>query len=370
MALLSSPAEAESRAGAPGIAGVEHSISTTPNVDNSIDSEWRQMSISPAAPGTTVNIRVVYANNPRLPKMSSGQLRTLLAAAQRTTLESFGVNVRFSVVAEMEIDRLFKMIPPRVIEARKSTIYDFRSANEDLKGLAEGIYTTLTQRQTKLEDGLFFAAPYLPDVKSDNLATFSVLLGYVMLERLGQWRQVSALGGTPVVDTSPYNEWIYWDSLGYGALKFDLVITNQLIASAEYVGVDIHSAIRGGVSVGTTSFSRIGKFGSFIFWCTFPFTDPSEISKSMRGGEDYSDTEAAELSGAYLAHEIGHMLFRYGHPFGQTACVMNPVTMLKFREWYQQINSASCPAGSGPEMTPGNVPLFLNKTWLRLARLR
>ena len=143
-----------------------------------------------------------------------------------------------------------------------------------------------------------------------------------------------------MLDASPYNEWVYWDTLGYGDLQYDLVITNQFIASAEYYGVDIHSALRGGVTVGTTSYSRTSKFSSYIVMSTFPFLDNSDATKLMRGGEQYSEADAAELAGAYMAHEIGHLLFQLGHPFGQRACVMNPASMLHFREWFDQINAA------------------------------
>jgi hypothetical protein len=50
-------------------------------------------------------------------------------------------------------------------------------------------------------------------------------------------------GGTKLIDETPYNE----RSTGRGAeprLPYDVIITNQLIASAEYSAVSIHSAIR------------------------------------------------------------------------------------------------------------------------------
>jgi hypothetical protein len=145
-------------------------------------------------------------------------------------------------------------------------------------------------------------------------------------------------------------------------------LTNQLVASAEYYGVDIHSAIRGGVTVGTTAYSRNSKFGSYVFMSTFPFQDDSETTRKMRGGAQYSDAYAAELAGAYLAHEIGHLLFQLGHPFGQKACVMNPVSMLHFQEWFEQINGTDCPIGSRPEMTPGAIPPMFNTEWVRMAQ--
>lgn len=330
--------------------------------------EWQNVAVTPVAPGSTVHIRVVHATNPRLSRMSDAQLRIMLAATKTTVQKNFGVHVEFSDIPETGIDRLFALIPPAVREAREPSIYDFKSGNGDRHKLAEGILSTLTQRGTTLQDALAFAQPYLPaGARPKDLKEFCELLSDVMLERLDYWRKIKASDGAPVLDASPYNEWIYWDTLGYGNLQYDLVITNQFIASAEYNGVDIHSALRGGVSVGTTTYSRNSKHGSYIVWSTFPFTDGSDYTERMRGGEKYSDAEAAELSGAYLAHEIGHMLFHFGHPFGQKACVMNPVSMLRFREWLQQIDSAGCQIGSRPEMAVGAVPEYFNVDWLRMS---
>jgi hypothetical protein len=330
--------------------------------------EWQNVAVSPVAPGSTVQIRVIHATNPRLSQMSDAQLRTMLATAQTTVKNNFGINVEFSEISEAGVDRMFSLIPPSVLEVRKSSIYDFKSGRGDRRKIAGSILTTLTQRGTTLEDALAFAQPYLPEGYSPgDLKEFCDFLADVMLERLEHWRKIKASDGAPVLDASPYNEWIYWDTLGYGNLQYDLVITNQFIASAEYNGVDIHSALRGGVSVGTTTYSRDSKYGSYVVWSTFPFTDGSDYTERIRGGERYSDTEAAELSGAYLAHEIGHMLFHFGHPFGQKACIMNPVSMLRFREWFQQIDGDSCQIGSRPEMAVGAVPEYFNVNWLRMS---
>lgn len=300
--------------------------------------------------------------------MSSDYLRVMLASAQLTVWKNFGVYVEFTDISETGVEQLFALIPPAVMRERAQSIYDFKSGAGDRHKLAEGINATLTQRGTKLEEGLAFVKLDMPDAHPKDLMSFSELLARVMLERLAQWRRIDALDGSPVLDTSPYNEWVYWDTLGYGSLPYDLVITNQLIASAEDYGVDIHSAIRGGVTVGTTAFSRTSHYDSYIVWSTFPFTDNSAITKLARGGEQYSDGEAAELAGAYLAHEIGHLLFQFGHPFGHQACVMNPVSMLRFREWFEQIDGARCMPGSRAEMTPGAIPPSFNADWVRMSQ--
>ncbi len=63
----------------------------------------------------------------------------------------------------------------------------------------------------------------------------AVLRGAV-LARLGHWTTATAADGRPVIDHTPYNEWVYWDSLGYGPLAWDVVVTNQPVISAEYYG--------------------------------------------------------------------------------------------------------------------------------------
>ena len=333
-----------------------------------LGNEWQKAPTSPVKQGSTVKIRVVNASNGRLARMSAEQTRIMLASAQATVKKNFGVNVEFSDVSETGIEQIFALIPPKVRELRKSFIYDFKSGHGDKSRLAKSINTTLTERGTKLEDGLAYVKPYLPEAHARDLMSFSELLSNVMLERLHGWLNVKAPDGTPVLDASPYNEIIDWDVLGYGNLPYELVLTNQLFASAEYDGVDIHTAIRGGITVGLTTYSRNSKFGTYIVYSTFPFLDNSEITKSLRGGETYSASEAAELAGAYLAHEIGHMLFQFGHPFGQKSCVMNPVSMLRFREWFHQLDNTACPIGSRAEMTPGAVQESYNVNWLKMSK--
>ena len=330
---------------------------------------WRHTGIVAIQPGATVNLRVAHAVNERLPRMTPEQLDILLAATRRTALEHFGVHLEFSAVTETSVDALLALIPPQVRQARMSEIYDFKSGPGDRKRLADGILRTLHERNTKLADALAYARPYLPGTASPrSLTELSAVLADVLLARLEGWRALQAADGMPVLDDTPRNEWIFWDTLGYGELPFDLVITNQLVASAEYTAVEVHTAIRGGLTTGTTTFSRSSPYGSFVFWSTFPFTDTSAQSHALRGDEDYSATQAAEFSGAYLAHEIGHLLFKFGHPFGHQACVMNPASLLHYRAWQQQLDAQQCRIGSLPEMQVGAIPEVYNVQWLRMAR--
>jgi len=329
---------------------------------------WRHTEIVAIPPGATVHLRVAHAVNDRLPRMTPEQLDTLLAATRKTALEHFGVHLEFSGITETSVDAVLALIPPAVREARMNEIYDFKSGTGDRQRLATAILKTLRDRKTNLADALAYARPYLPRTADpETLQEFAVVLADVMLARLDDWRALKAGDGKPLLDDTPRNEWILWDTLGYGALPYDVIVTNQVVASAEFTAVEVHTAIRGGLTTGTTTFSRTGTYGSFVFWSTFPFTDTSAFSHALRGDEDYAPTQAAELSGAYLAHEIGHLLFKFGHPFGAQACVMNPASMLHYRAWHEGLDAQRCRIGSLPEMRVGAIPEAYNADWLRMA---
>ena len=75
----------------------------------------------------------------------------------------------------------------------------------------------------------------------------------------------------------------------------------------------------------------------------------------MRNGEQYEPLEAARLAGIGAVHELGHMLFHYGHPFGVPACVMSPTPMLRFREAVRAFDAKACVAANDPAMKRGSL---------------
>ena len=153
-----------------------------------------------------------------------------------------------------------------------------------------------------------------------------------------------------------YHQWALWSFLGYGALPYEIVLTNQLVASAEYSGTSIHSALRGGVSVGATFPSAGAEVGSYVFLSTLVFDDVlAGVRREGRYGE-----QAPRLAGAYLAHELGHQLLHLGHPFANPYCVMTPARVFQFRAWFDSIDAERCALGSLPAMQPGAIELYFD----------
>ena len=310
-------------------------------------------------------LRVAHAVNPRFSHMSNAQLAILLAEAQRVAEDHFGIELDFSPPEQIGISELFALRPNVADDDLFEWIYDFKgdSGNRDL--LVADLLERLQSNSAQLAEIFAFATPHLRTPPgSVTTQGFAEALTETLLSRLNVWRVLPANDRRAVIDDSVYNEWTYWDTLAHGALPYDIVITNQLVASAEYYGMDVHSALRGGITVVTTSYSRDGPFHTYAFLSTFPFSNDYMPVVQLRGGARYGEEEAARLAGAYLAHEIGHVLLHLGHPFNQSACVMNPAQLLDFRTWYDNLDADRCALGSTAEMVPGAAKLTYNATWV------
>ncbi len=308
----------------------------------------------PKLPATALDFRVAYVVNDRLPRMSPEQLHAMLLRIQLTAQEHFGVCIRFSGITEIPIARAFEAIPKATQDAVRANIYDFKTGTGDLARLKKAFAQYFATQTEPLAERIAFAQPYTPNLKGDATVTeFGAAMADLQLQRLTQWRDIKALDGGNVIDEKPYNEFAMWLALGYTELPFELVLTNQIIASAEYNSVSVHSAIRGGYTNGVTTYSKASRYGTTSIWSTFAFTGNGDFFVKLRGGERYDPLEAAQVAGTGATHEIGHQLFHLAHPFNRLACVMNPVPMFAYRAWSSKLSPTNCRLGSDPRMTPG-----------------
>lgn len=320
-----------------------------------------QQSVPLPVPEKPLTLRVVYAHNPRFKRLTADDLAALLSYTKTACKNHLGIHVTFDVAPSIGIDALFGYLKPEVRRARIGEIYDFRRGG-DRKRLVAAMLKGLKERHTPLADMIAYAAPFLPlPPKQQTYEALAEALTDTLIQRITLWERMKTSDGTPVIDASSYNEWTFWDSLGYGALPYDIVITNTLIASVEYYGQDIHSALRGGLTVGTTTNNK-SELGAYVFWSTFPFTEEYPLLKSLRDKE-YAQDDALMLSGTYLAHEIGHLLFHYGHTFETGNCIMTPVPMLRFKAWHDRLDPQKCREGNYPGMQKGAATIYYNPEW-------
>jgi len=297
-------------------------------------------------PGETVTLRVAHVVNPDLPRMNTGQLRAMLAAARSGAMESFGVNVEFTEPEEQSLKPLFDRATPGQRREWNGLSYDFKSGKGDRTRLVRGYAAALRSDESSLDDLIAYAQPHLlAPVPERTYQGLAEAVTATLLARLDQLKSQKLPDGGALIDGSPDNEVLYWVFIGRLSFPYDVVITNQLIASAEYVGSSIHTAIRGGVTNGITTSNPSSPYGTTAIVSTYPLIGEDVVIRSLRGGESYSEADSARFAGFLLVHEIGHQLFDFGHPYGRRACVMNPPELLRFREWVAQLSPRECPLG-------------------------
>jgi len=293
-----------------------------------------------------VTLRVAHVVNPDLPRMNTGQLRAMLAAARSGAMESFGVNVEFTEPEEQSLKPLFDRATPGQRREWNGLSYDFKSGKGDRTRLVRGYGAALRSDESSLDDLIAYAQPHLlAPVPERTYQGLAEAVTATLLARLGELKSQKLPDGGALIDGSPDNEVLYWVFIGRLSFPYDVVITNQLIASAEYVGSSIHTAIRGGVTNGITTGNPSSPYGTTAIVSTYPLIGEDVVIRSLRGGESYSEADSARFAGFLLVHEIGHQLFDFGHPYGRRACVMNPPGLLRFREWVAQLSPRDCPLG-------------------------
>jgi len=294
-------------------------------------------------PGETITLRVAYVVNPGLPRMTAGQLGAMLATARKGVAENFGVNVEFTERGELSLGALFDRVTPSQRSDWTSLSYDFKGGTGDRTRLVRGYAAALRSDGSSLDDLIAYAQPYLlapvPERTYQGLAEAVTATLVARLDRLGSEKLP---GGSDLIDGSRDNEVLYWAFIGKLSFPYDVVVTNQLIASAEYIGSSIHTAIRGGITNGITTGNPSAPRGATAIVSVYPLIGEDAVTRSLRGDESYSEADAAEFAGLLLVHEIGHQLFDFGHPYGKSACVMNPPELLRFREWAGRLSPRGC----------------------------
>lgn len=314
-----------------------------------------------------IRLRVALADNPRFAALDAPALRAMLQRAQALTWRFFHLRLRFEEPETIGIDALFATLPEAVRARRMNDIVDARHVDAASRApLRASIAQTLQNYRGEMKQVRAYARPYLlQPPRDDSPDALADALVDTLLARLRFWYRHKAADGRPVLDDGPYHQWVWWDSLGYGDLPYDVVITNQLVASAERYDMDVHSSLRGGISAGTTSFSRRGRYGAYLFVSLYALLNDNAMLTQLRGDSHYSKAQIIEYGAALLTHELGHLLLRLGHPFGNAACIMAPTPLLQYRKWVAGLDARRCPVGGEAQMQPGAARITYHADWLR-----
>ena len=309
--------------------------------------------------GANTPLRVVYAHNPRFDRPAPGLINAIQGQAQALCKAHLGVSVQWAAVQEIAIDQLFSAMTAQRWNQLKPLTYDFAGGRtRDI--LVQELERSLRRNRSPIAAQIAYAQPHLVSAAvPTDAASLAAALIDTQLVRFSQWRALLGRDAQPLLDGSLYNEYLAWALAPRGqAWPFEVVITNQLLASVEYKNNSLHSALRGGVSNGLTCESPASRYGTVSTLSLFPFTNQAALTRQLRGDVNCASTDPVQAAAALLVHELGHQLLHLGHPFGNKACVMNPPELLQFGIWMKDLDAAQCPLGNVAENTVG-VEQFL-----------
>ncbi len=310
-----------------------------------------------------IELCVVHIVNPRLPRMTGKQVEQLLSTARSGVKEHFGREITFGQPSEMSIQEFFRLdrLSPDRKKKIADNIYDFKGGTGNRQLMIKNFANEMKQDKLNLKDAIGFAAPYFQvTLTGHNYQAFADALVQTQLKRLNRWKEIRLPDGDGLIDSSPFNEILYWEELTQAGFPADVILTNQLLASAEYVANSIHSAIRGGVTNGVTTANPDTPYKASAIVSTYPIVGDDADVRELRGNETYTQEEAARFAGLVLTHEIGHQLFHYDHPYAVEACVMDPPRLLHFREWRRGLSATECWRAKPIAMTRGAVAIPCN----------
>jgi hypothetical protein len=308
-------------------------------------------------------LRVVYAHNPRFKRPEPQLLTDVLARTQTLCKLHLRLNVTFDTLVEHEISSLFQGITPALWKRVKADIYDYRDGAPDRKRLIADMKNSLALNSSPIAAKIAFAKPHLISaVNPTNANTLAETLIDTQLARFAAWQKLKGIDGQDLLNDHFYNEFYAWvHAPRTQAWPFEVVMTNQLITSTEYVENTIHSALRGGVSNGITTQSPSSRYGTVSVCSLFPMTSMDSLTRQLRNDPLGQEPQSVEAVAALLTHELGHQLLHLGHPFNSKACVMNPAELLRFDAWTKGLDAAQCPIGNVPENKPGALRITVVK---------
>ncbi len=306
---------------------------------------------------TSTALRVVYAHNLRYDRPAPGLIDQVLTQTQALCQAHFGLTLQMAEVQEVPISQLFSAITPVLWDKIKPQIYDFADGRTR-ETLVKEMQRSVQNNKSPIAAQIQYAkAHLLSDTQPTDASSLARALIDTQLARFKTWHTLQGSDGLPLLDRSIYNEYFAWITAPRAQpWPAEIVITNQLLASVEYEGNSLHSALRGGVSNGLTCVSPVSRYGTVSVLSLFPFINQAPLTRQLRGDVEASAesaTSTVTAAAALLTHELGHQLLHLGHPFGQTACVMNPPELLRFDAWVKSLDAPQCPLGNHAENTLG-----------------
>ena len=248
----------------------------------------------------TITPRVIYIESPRFPKVEAQDLWKDLQSAAALVQRHFGVAVEEpSDIRILNIDNVYIDVVRRRPADFDDRIGDFRNGRVDWAEMREFLIDSIGKEKEPLSDQIEFTRPFLlRPLDEETVGSFSNVVMETFKFRLAHWTIAKLEDGYPVIGRVPdrpdlpVNEYSYWALMTKYGIDAEIVLTNQLVASVEYIPTPVHTAIRGGITGGSTEYNPSSRFGSSVWVSLFPFLSNDNLIIDLRNGDTYSRHEA------------------------------------------------------------------------------
>ena len=210
----------------------------------------------PEINNNTIAPRIIYIENPRFPRVVADDLRKLVQAATALVKEHFGITVESPAhIPVLNIDDVFAELVDNKPPDFESIIGDFHNGKVDWEVVRKNLVEQIGKQKDPLARQIEFARPYLiRPLEREDLDSFSRAVIETFKSRLSHWTVAKLNDGHPVIGEVPgrpdlpFNEYGYWTLMAKRGVDAEIILTNQLVASVEYIPIPVHTSIRGGIT--------------------------------------------------------------------------------------------------------------------------
>ena len=279
-------------------------------------------------------LKVLLADHHNMPRMSVAEINRLLETAEETAGSFLDVSVRFEYSGRILLKDLFKLYFTAE-DQRRCERFTIPHDAPDAVDLLAGVLK-LSHRDDPEEVLLRMTRnhPWYPDLKKkpfdrDELFQRAAEDHIRVLKDLFT---LSLEDGKPLISSPLHTQATAWQALASRQDRADVLITSHPIASAESA-ITLPVSLRGGVNAGLVASGPLPLQGVAIF-SLYPFFSEDEVFTSLRGK---APNDPVFCAGVYLAHELGHLLRRWGHDWTHPeGCVMLPSTTPDYGAWVEK----------------------------------
>lgn len=297
--------------------------------------------------GASATLRLAYFHNPAFPDPPAGFADAVLRRSQAWCLDHLRIDVGYVGGDRLAIADAFQGLPAEARDQLPRQVHGFGGTRGERWRLVEPLKRHLAATRRSFASLLDEARPHLLTPEPGDLDELAEALVDSQLLRLARWQ--------PLFGDDLYHLFPAWLAAAAASRwPWEVVLTNGLVASAEYEAMELWHLLRAGVTNGITTQSPSSAHGLVSVLTLYPFTGNDPTLLALRDGRAGGGDDAVEWAAALLVHELGHQLMHLAHP-ASPACVMRPPQTLRFHEWVAGLDASRCRLGSVREMVPGAV---------------